>query len=274
MTQPICLIGNSHLAAIKLAWDAMREQFPHLELEMFGSHSASLRDTALDSGRIVPTTKQVARNFKWTSRTNAIRLNKYAAFYIVAGGFSSLPIFSLYSEWGYYELNGRRKYLVSQDCFRRAAIGWLRAVPAMHLLRLVRSGSDAPIYLCAQPLPSDECLGDPNCDIAHKNAIANHDDGKLFDLYLDLCRELTGENVFAIQQPDWTKSGIALTKGEYSRNSVGLTPKFDLEHPPNDYFHMNRLYGAEMLKAMFGAADSKSVEHHSRISSAAGAPIG
>jgi hypothetical protein len=263
MTQPICLIGNSHLAAVKLAWEEVQEQYPHIVLQMFGSHSASLRDTALDSGRIVPTTKQVHRNFKWTSQTNAIRLNKYDAFYIISAGFSPLPIFRLYSEWGYYELNGRRKYLVSRDCFRRAVLGWLRAVPAMHLLRLIRSGTDAPIYLCAQALPSDECLDDPSSDIEHKDAIAHGDEANLFDLYLDLCRELTTDNVFAIQQPDSTKSGIALTKREYSRNSVGLTPKFDLEHPPNDYFHMNRLYGAEMLKAMFGAADSKSVEHHS-----------
>jgi hypothetical protein len=274
MTQPICLIGNSHLAAIKLAWDEIQGQFPHTVLQMFGSHSASLKDTSLDSGRIVPTTKQVARNFKWTSQTNAIRLNKYAAFYIISGGFSSLPIFRLYSEWGYYELNGRRKFLVSQDCFRRAALGWIRSVPAMHLLRLIRSGSEAPIYLCAQALPSDECVDDPDCDIEHKDAIANRDDAKLFGLYLDICRELTGDNIFVIQQPDSTKSGIALTRREYSRNSVGLTPKFDLEHAPNDYFHMNRLYGEEMIKMMFGAADSKSVEHHSRISSAAGAPIG
>jgi hypothetical protein len=256
MRENVCVIGNSHLAAIKLAWNEMQADFPELSVVMFGSHSASLRDTAIDSGRIVATTNQVNKNFRWTAQTNAIRLNKYSSFYIIAGGFSSLPIFRLYSNYAYYELNGKRKHLISRNCFRRAALGWLRMVPAMHLVKLIRSGSNAPVYLCAQALPSDECLDDPACEIEHKTAIANQDEAQLFELYLELCREIETENVIVIQQPELTKSGHALTRREYSRNSVGLTPDFSLEHPANDYFHMNRLYGAEMIRVMFRSRSS------------------
>lgn len=65
--------------------------------------------------------------------------------------------------------------------------------------------------------------------------------------------EIQGDNMIVLQQPELTRSGHALSKRKYSRKSVGLTPDFSLEHPPNDYFHMNRLFGAEGIKTMFGS---------------------
>ena len=250
MSTRICVIGNSHLAAVKLGWEEVKDRYPQLSPEMFGSHSQTLLETAFHGGRIVPTTLFTRKNFEWTGGRSVIDLSGYAAFFIVAAGITWLPVFNLYGRFSFLELKGHRPHLISEETYIRAALGLLRAMPAAHLIKLIRLGSSAPIFLCSQAMPSEACLSDPSFQGTHPDIVANGDAAALFALYRKVADILAGEDAIVVHQPETTKSGVALTRQEYSAGSVRLAPSFKHEHEAADHIHMNGRYGAAMIEEM------------------------
>ena len=63
----ICVIGTSHLGALKLGWDMVRGDFPDLELVFFGSPGTSLRQMRTKGTRLVADDEELARNLAFTS---------------------------------------------------------------------------------------------------------------------------------------------------------------------------------------------------------------
>lgn len=81
----VCIIGNSHLGAFKLALDAgnMPDISDRYEFDTFGSIRASILQTRIVGQRLVPTRKDVTENFERTSGGQSeIDLSQYSAFVI------------------------------------------------------------------------------------------------------------------------------------------------------------------------------------------------
>ncbi len=251
MTKSVCVIGNSHLAAVKLAWDEHARDYPHISATMFGSPRASLRQTRVKAGKIVPTSDIVTKNFRWTAKTDDIDLAAYASFHIVACQISTWQMFNAYRRFGYFELKSRRAHLVSKDSFRQGARERLAGATGLHLARLIRKGSGAPIQLCKQAFPSEACVENPR-KFPHDDIIKNGDIEELIDLHDQIVADLFKDlDVEIVPQPSVTVARPGLTKRIYSDNSVRLREGLSKTHGENDYLHMNGLYGAEVLKQMF-----------------------
>ncbi len=62
----ICLIGNSHLGALKLGWPSIAAEFPEMNLDFYASAGDSL-DLAVMAGRIEPTTDAIRQRLAYTS---------------------------------------------------------------------------------------------------------------------------------------------------------------------------------------------------------------
>lgn len=63
----ICLVGNSHLACIKKAWDTRASDFPGVDVRFFASSANSIVDTTVSGSSIIPRTDQVKNSFVLTS---------------------------------------------------------------------------------------------------------------------------------------------------------------------------------------------------------------
>ena len=81
-----------------------------------------------------------------------------------------------------------------------------------------------------------------------KAVLAFDDAPTLMELHGQVSNTLATEfGAEIVSQPAATLSGVCLTKQEFSDNSVQLSADFSQPHPSNDYRHMNRRFGAEMM---------------------------
>jgi len=85
----LCLMGNSHLAALKLGWDRLRDAHPDVAVTFFGSRGAGVcKGMRLEGGALVPSAQDLV-NFRWTSGgLKEIRLEDFDCFALVALGFA------------------------------------------------------------------------------------------------------------------------------------------------------------------------------------------
>ena len=82
----LCIIGNSHAACLKKAWDRDRDGFPGVDLAFFATHASTIVNTAVDERRIVALNDQVRNSFAITSGgQDAIEIDRFDA--IVLYGF-------------------------------------------------------------------------------------------------------------------------------------------------------------------------------------------
>lgn len=77
----ICIIGNSHVGALKRAWDIK----PHhsIDVDFFAARGASLRDLTVKRNALVPATRTLKSALKFTSGGKArIEPERYDGFLV------------------------------------------------------------------------------------------------------------------------------------------------------------------------------------------------
>jgi len=64
----ICIIGNSHIATLKRAWDdELAERYPNFRLTFFGAVQIKLLGLQIENGVLTPNNQSLADNLKFTS---------------------------------------------------------------------------------------------------------------------------------------------------------------------------------------------------------------
>lgn len=248
MKRTLCFIGNSHLAAIKLAWDDVGHRYPELEVDFFGSRRDKLASAQLNGALIEPCDVTVKKTFLLTAGVPAIDTRKYDGFFIFSAGFSFTWLAQLYRQYRIPRFNARSSYLISESCFERAGRSLLEATPAMHLVRLIHSvRDDAPIVISAEPLPAP-----PSKERAAHPLQEGHDEASVYEIFQRICAGMETPWLSIKTQSDSTRFDTIFTKAEYSQGSVRLSPGLNVEHSSDDRRHMNRIYGAEVISNLFG----------------------
>lgn len=252
MKRRLCFIGNSHLAAMKLGWDDVKQDYPSIEIEFFGSQAESLVNTRLNGAAIEPTDAAVERNFLRTAGISTIDTGKFDGFYIFATGFSLAALAPLYDSYGVWTFNGRRPYLISEDCFEQAGRNLLGGAAAMHVARLILTArDDARVVVSPQPLPAPPPKAAGPRLRGLNFVFDQSDEEELYGMFERICRSLESDRLSIKLQPEHTRTNVLYTKVEYSEGSVRLRMDKDVPHPPEDRRHMNRRYGAEVLAELF-----------------------
>ena len=71
----VCLIGNSHLGALKLGWPSIAADFPEMELDFYASAGDSLA-FSVSGNRLEPVTEDIRKRLAYTSqKTGDIEAN-------------------------------------------------------------------------------------------------------------------------------------------------------------------------------------------------------
>lgn len=63
----LCIIGNSHLAALRLGWDRVGAEFPWAQPQFFGARGEALLDLHAQGSRLVPGNADLAARIAHTS---------------------------------------------------------------------------------------------------------------------------------------------------------------------------------------------------------------
>lgn len=249
-----CVIGNSHLAALKLGWDRAGKEHPEIAASMFGIPGKHLGNAAIESGELVLPTQKFLQ-FRAESDPGSgdgIRLGDYDCFVVTGADFGLSCVIEVYAQLTCHGLRNGRQQLVSRDLFRKLCLDAARKTTALHICRLIASARKAPILVVPVPLPSEPGYRDVRKKgMAAWVECADAEDGEAVNrLFAEVRASLLVPPMIYVDQAAATKASPIATWARYSENSVRLTSDLDADHPPRDYFHMNGAYGTEMWSAI------------------------
>jgi len=84
----ICVLGNSHTASLKSAWDEIKFLFPKIELIFFAAIGGELKHLKLENGIFIPRTTSVLRSIRVTSHgIDSVDINAYDIFLLYGLNF-------------------------------------------------------------------------------------------------------------------------------------------------------------------------------------------
>ena len=155
----ICLIGNSHLAALAQAWRKDRQGArSEVSLVYFGMRGGSDWELALQDGALSPTDDEGRASFQRSSRgRSAIAVNEYDAFVIYGLGLQVSKLMPLFLEHGILEdqIWGPISQLISRDSLAAAVRAGLTVCTGLKVLEQIRSISQVPALVCPMPFRSE-----------------------------------------------------------------------------------------------------------------------
>lgn len=104
----LCVIGNSHIAALKLGWDQLKTkgQAPDLKPSFFGAPSDGVRHLRAENGRLTPKRKDIAEHFQRMGGADHIVLDHYDAFFLIGLNVSIKRILRFYKSHAWVGLKG------------------------------------------------------------------------------------------------------------------------------------------------------------------------
>jgi hypothetical protein len=245
----VCVIGNSHLNAVKLGWELLRPT--GFQPTFFGSHANALRELRVEGVFLVPASEDVA---KWLSITSGgktrIDLTEFDRVLLVGLGSALFPFLKLYSTHRLAEHAGPEWEfgLVTEACLQRTVHDRLSAGLAFSTARKIRRISQIQVLLIPDPIPSEPILQSEEWGPlwSHREACRF-----FFQTYSNAMENIARDvGISVLRQPEETlRDGI--TKLEFSEGSTRLHEAPGVRHPEGEFHHMNARYGAVVLKAAF-----------------------
>ena len=138
----ICIIGNSHVAALKLAWENHFDKRckKDNDITFFASRGKSLRSLKLENNKLIPDSEHLKKNLRATS-----------------GGKSFIDLAS-YDVFLLYGL-GVRPYYASNLFYSKAVIDdsikdYYFSTLAVKILKMIKSNPRKKVYIGHNPMPN------------------------------------------------------------------------------------------------------------------------
>jgi hypothetical protein len=224
----VCVIGNSHTACLKLAWDDLKVRFPSISLTFFAARKSGVSELQpTPDGVLVPTSKRLSQALMHTSGgQSVIDLRRYDLVLVVG-------LTSGYPRYGYF----------SHAVARQAMLDHIPTTAAFETVQKIRSVSDIPIFLAHQPLfkENDGDQDDEGIPILSKESDGLMPYRRIIEAINDgLFRGLGAR---FLDQPAQTITKCFYTRSEYGTNSVRLDLGDGNEESDDDRTHMNARFG-------------------------------
>lgn len=247
-------LGNSHLAALRLAYTQTENRPEGVVLDFLASGQAGLADIALDQGDLVATSPTTAADFLRFGARARIPLHDYDFFLVVGLGFNIYGLEPLYREHRCIGLTSwqtadPKRSLVSEAVLRQMIAAGLRNCLSARVADLIRQGSDRPIFQQAQPRPAETFLLQKRYP-SLRRAVARGDAQALSTIFEFAARSACVHHYLA--QPPETLSKGLLTATAFTENAPRLTadPARIQRQPADDFLHANVAYGARVLQRL------------------------
>lgn len=247
----LCIIGNSHMAAYKLGWDALvAAGDPATRAVMpvfFGAPRDGIRQVKEAAGRIVPLRKDIAEGFERTSGgQREIVLADYDAVLLLGLGVSVKRILRLYKTHVWHGLAPDPARVMLPTRFVREFLAERYGSTLMgETADKVRQGREMPILAVAEPFWASwarEDSGDKP-DYGWDAAIRAGDAERLGQMFHEtVSAGLSGRASYVPQDAETVEHGI-LTRAAFNKDASRLISG---EGGGTDAAHMNGAFGAAM----------------------------
>jgi hypothetical protein len=230
----MAVVGNSHLAALKLA--VQRDLFAQerLDITFWGLPGPEFNGISYSAGMLQTPFKSLV-------------------LHISDGLYESLPVREFDAIFFHGVALNVSEYLLSlrkaSEHLRRYSDSLLRdglrsrmeQMPSWSLVTSLRAEFGGRLLMSAMPLSSE--------DGARFQGISVTDD-ELAHLNRHIGAVLGEIGVEYVPQPSDTIRDSKYTKREFCVDSVRLAAKLCIKHPDDDYIHMNEKYGVQVLQAV------------------------
>ena len=225
----ICVIGNSHIASLKLGWDEICARYPDTEMIFFGARGTRMRYLIPKGDALVADDELLANSLTYTSGgLSSVHPKKYDLL-VLYGLFLRVPALPVH---------------VSKAVREAAARNCLERSLSKVVLDRIRQISDVPILIGHNPLP------------AHNQSDCHLPDGDraCYELVITaLNHVLDAVDTEVLPQPEESTEFGFTTSGVYSSGSVRLAVRdgtSGVTHRSDDTHHMNGDFGSLWLEAM------------------------
>lgn len=225
--------------------------------DFFAAQRDWMREMALRGDVLVPisevTREKIASHSGGMERIEA---HQYDHFLIVGLGFgisgpgfiSPFSVFDKYQIAGFDGLREAKNPYISRACFAALTASILRNSTSLYLAGLLRSVSDARIFIVPNPYPSEEILNSEDGEFWTR-AVECGAWGYAVELYREAAaRSVSEAGCELLFQPCDTLTHDSFTLTQFAQGSVRLSADLDHAHPTAEPYHMNASYGAEILK--------------------------
>lgn len=244
-------LGNSHLAALRIAYAQTENRPEGVVLDFLASGQAGLADIALDQGDLVATSPTTAADFLRFGARVRIPLAEYDFFLVVGLGFNIYGLEPLYREHRCIGLNGwqradPKRSLVSEAAMRQMIATSLRSCLSARVADLIRQGSDRPIFQQVQPRPAETLLQQKHWP-SLRRAVARGDAQALSAMF-ELAAPTACLHHYLPQPAETVREGL-LTARAFTESAPRLTADLAKiqRQPADDFLHANAAYGARVL---------------------------
>jgi hypothetical protein len=230
MVTRICIMGDSHVTALKLGWPLIESEFANTEPTFFAGTNVEWRNVGVRDGQITPHSEALRNQFAASSNGHT-QINAGFDAYAVNG--LGLGIGRFLSA----ALAAQDIADIAQQHMRKK----LRLTTAANVLAMLRGITSARVFLLPAPYqPAEFSTAVTQLTREVRSMIST--------LFLQECRSLARDHqVEFMPQPYSTVSGdLVTTKMEYARRETraGLA----------DHVHCNPQYGALVLRQILESA--------------------
>lgn len=241
MTQ-ICIIGNSHAAALRQGWKSIAGDFPGITLTFFAAPRHLLREIAFRDGVLAPVNEDLANFFKITSGNKTeIRPSEYDRIVIAGAGIGVVRFSEIYRTHRPFQMISDDTTPISESCLLASANGFLASTPGFRIARMIGT----PVSFIPEPIPAPGLAETDRWSSIWSDARVRQNANFVFRRALNEAG--TTLNSTILHQPQETVRDD-FTEAQYSRDSMVFTLK--RKHRQDDYCHMNGDYGATVLRTM------------------------
>ena len=235
----ICIIGNSHIAALKMAWDTgIEKQFPNIEPVFFGARGRLLNDLVVKNGLLAPGSKDLAKSFVLTSRGQR---------YIDPALFDVFLIYGFGAE--ITKVLKKKSGAASKGVNAKMIVNYWETSGMLQVSRQIRAVTQKPVYCGLAPL------------VAQKKSTRRI---KVYDRFVRRSNKAVfhPERFALVAQPPQTLTKRCATRKKFSAGSTRLKvdKKAKQRHPKRDALHMNARYGAIWLRCFLKSIAAKTVQ--------------
>lgn len=254
----ICVLGNSHVRPLRqLVEDRRVRLVGGGSFTFFVCHVSLLQGIEVAGRQLLPRSDELAKLFDSSSRGRSfIAIDEFDEFVIMGHGFAIHRLVYLAERYRSDGLLGprNRRYLLSDDCYSACAMQQLARGEAMRIARLIRTVSDKPVTIVAEPNLGE---GLPPSDIPwwlrpHYQAVEDGEADAMNQLFRGVCRALEVAHSIRIVPP---LPEIAANGLFNRREFCMLTEVAPDAGPPdrvNAILHGNKASGASLVRLLYG----------------------
>ena len=273
----ICVLGNSHVAALKMGLDLWLEEHPVPEssIDIFGFRRRNSGRLQVHQGCVQPDRGHPGAGFDFHTGPAVLRLDAYDQVYVTVGtrpdSFPHFnPRFVLNFVHPEHAIAPRSPAVVSRIVEHTVFEQWFSPL----LQEMIRDSSRPVIHFLGCPFWSTR---DPRARALRARLETDEEAREALDrLHQQVDTAVKNLETDRLRLPAPPSNTLdryrAFTEHAFSAESKRMTADFEKGHGPRDFRHMNADYGRELVRSVFRGADSMTSSASSRARGVGEAP--